>query len=216
MMPLKRIEQQVVTFEGPAGSLEGLLSIPEQPGAYVGIVCHPHPLHGGSMNNKVAHFAARAMNEMGLSVLRFNFRGVGKSQGRFDHAVGEVDDCVAASEWVQSEVAGLPVLLAGFSFGSYVAAKACGAVHPVGMISIAPPVNLYRFDQLPDPACPWLVIQGDKDEVVPATDVRNWAENSAHVSDLAWLNGASHFFHGRLLEMGQAMKKWMRKSLENI
>lgn len=215
-MPLKKIEQQAVIFNGPAGLLEGLLAVPQQSVEYMGIVCHPHPLHGGNMTNKVAHFTARAMNEMGINVLRFNFRGVGKSQGSFDHAVGEVQDCLAAWEWMKSEIGDKPLLLAGFSFGSYVAAKASQTIRPVGLVSIAPPVNLYSFDRLPSPGCPWLVVQGDEDEVVPSDRVRTWAKNSPHVTDLEWLPGASHFFHGRLLEMGESIKIWIRQSIENI
>ena len=205
---MKKPETQKLTLDGPDGPLEAILSIPGQGSGFTAAVCHPHPLYGGTMNNKVVHYTARALLEMGVSVLRFNFRGVGESGGRHDNAVGEIDDCLVAVEWLRKHFPEQPVLLAGFSFGAYVAARAASRAQSHALITIAPAIQHYDFSTV-DVSCPWLLIQGDKDEVVPPEQVRSWASHNRQLSNIVWVDGASHFFHGRLLDLSGIISKWV-------
>ena len=148
-----------------------------------------------------------------MPVLRFNFRGVGKSAGEFDEAVGEVDDCMAAVEWIRAEYPHYQLIIAGFSFGSYIAAQVASRIGVAGLVTIAPAVNLYDFNGIRKMTCPWLLIQGDADEVVPPDDVRSWAAKSKQVSKVIWMPDASHFFHGRLLELSAHIREWVRDNL---
>ncbi len=189
-------------IHGPAGRLEALLESPaELTPSGVALVCHPHPLQGGTLNNKVAHTLARAFLERGMRTLRFNFRGVGASEGEFDDARGEVDDAHACIEWLRTNFAGEPLWLGGFSFGAAVAIRAAVASRPAGLVSVAPAV--YRFvDSLEvQPACPWLIVHGDADEVVPVSETVDWVNSLEPGPELSVFPGAGHFFHGRLVEL---------------
>ena len=210
---MKKPEEKKVTLAGPQGDLEAKLSLPEQMADAVAVVCHPHPLHGGTMHNKVVHYTARALLKMGAGVMRFNFRGVGQSEGQFDNAVGEVDDCLSAVEWLSSHFPEHRLILAGFSFGAYVATRAAARLEPAALITIAPAVNHYDFSVETEISCPWLLIQGDADEVVPPEAVRAWLQGATRVSKTVWMPGTSHFFHGRLVEMGDIVSDWMRETL---
>ena len=131
-------------IQGPTGVLEALLVQPDSyvAGNPVSVVCHPHPLHGGTMANKVVHIIADAFNKLGITTLRFNFRGVGHSAGRYDNGEGEVDDLVAVTDWLKERYPEAPIWLAGFSFGSYVAALAHEKVSPTKLLLVAPAVNM--------------------------------------------------------------------------
>lgn len=160
------------------------------------------------MDNKVVSTLSRACLEAGIPVLAFNFRGVAGSAGRHDHAVGEIDDCLAAVKWALARVGADTLVLAGFSFGSYIAAAASGRL-PAGvtlrrLIMIAPPVHHYPVEGLSIPA-DTLVVQGDADEVVPPDEVFAWAERSG--LSAVRLPGCSHFFHGRLTELKQIVRE---------
>ena len=205
---MKKPESRKLTLNGHAGPIEALLSIPQHSANAVAVVCHPHPLYGGSMDNKVVHYTAKALLEMGLTVLRFNFRGVGTSAGKHDNAVGEIDDAIIAVDWLRQQFPGKTLLLAGFSFGAYIAARAAARAEADLLITIAPAVNLYDFSQI-EVGCPWLLIQGDADEVVPPEQVRAWVTQNSQLSRVIWLEGASHFFHGRLLELSRGIQDWL-------
>jgi alpha/beta superfamily hydrolase len=194
-----------VSFTGSAGLLEGLLDAPSDVPHAVAVVCHPHPLQHGAMTNKVTYILARAFNDLGAVSLRFNFRGVGKSAGSFDNGVGETGDALAAMDWLSTDYPGLPLWLGGFSFGAYIALRAQSERAVERLVTVAPAVE--RFDIVPikPPVCPWLLIQGDADEVVPPQAVLEWANKLPRPPSLEILKGAGHFFHGRLNDVRQTV-----------
>jgi alpha/beta superfamily hydrolase len=188
------------SIAGPAGSLEARVEEPEpgsQP-AVVGVVCHPHPLYGGTMQNKVVHALGRAMQELGAPTVRFNFRGVGASDGAYDAGRGEIDDAVAVVDWARARWNCQALWLAGFSFGSAVALQAAAIVRPVALVTVAPPVGRLLATTTAHPRCRWLVVQGDQDELVDFATVQSWARGFEDPPEFAAMQGAEHFFHGRL------------------
>ena len=199
---LPAVATEPLTVSGPAGPLEALVEIPAGfDGAQIALVLHPHPLFGGTMTNKVVHMAARALHERGFATLKFNFRGVGSSAGEFDHGIGETEDALAAVDDVVSRWPGAQLSLIGFSFGSYVAFRAALRCEIRQLILIAPPVKRFEYGSLSLPTVPWVVIQGDNDEVVSCADVRAWAAQLTPPPRLEVMSGAGHFFHGRLLDL---------------
>lgn len=198
-----------LTIPGPAGGLEALSDCPPEGTALRGmaVVCHPHPLYGGSLHNKVVHYLARTFNEPGLGTVRFNFRGVGKSDGTYAQGEGETADLLAVLDWVEKQRPGLPLWLAGFSFGAYVALRAAPQRPVKQLVTVAPPVNFFDFRKLPAPRCPWLLIQGREDEVVPCDDVLTWATGLESPPQIVCLEGVGHFFHGRLNDLRAALKR---------
>lgn len=189
-----------VSIPGPAGgTLEGvILNADRTDHAGIAVIMHPHPLYGGTMNNKVVVSVAKAFAALGFAALRFNYRGVGSSTGEYDGGRGETDDAVAAIDWLRSTYATGPLWIAGFSFGTYVSLRAASERPPAGLITIAPAVNVLNFDDTAIPSCPWLVIQGDRDELVPVTAVLDWLAPLRPRPMLIRMKGAGHFFHGRL------------------
>ena len=194
-------------FSGPAGDLEGLLDFPDCEPAAVAVVCHPNPVQGGTMQNKVAYILARAFNDMGAVSLRFNFRGVGRSQGVFDNGDGETGDVLAAIDWLAARHPGLPLWLGGFSFGAYVALRAQSQRPVERLVTVAPAVTRFASAPITPPACPWLLVQGDADDVVPPAETLAWAAGLARPPQLAVLAGAGHFFHGRLNELRETVTR---------
>jgi alpha/beta superfamily hydrolase len=201
-----------VTIPGPAGAIEALTGCPAPGHARpaTAVICHPHPLHGGTMHNKVVHTLARTFERAGARSLRFNFRGVGASQGAFDHGHGETDDALAALEWARARRPHDELWLAGFSFGAAVAARVA-ARHPVArLVTVAPAINLYHdLRSYAPPAIPWLLVQGTDDEIVPAAEVVAWARGLNPPPRLALLDGVGHFFHGRLHDLASAVTDWL-------
>lgn len=200
---------------GPAGLLECAVDVPESGIVRCGtaIICHPHPEHGGTMRNKVVTIAERALRELGLRTVRFNFRGAGESEGSFDDGYGETDDLFAVAEWVRRTRPDDVLWLAGFSFGAYVATRAALNLHIGQLITIAPPVDHYGFAALPRPDCHWLVIQGDEDDVVDADVVQNWAESLKPPPDLEIMEEAGHFFHRRIMDLRGLLKNAVQDNL---
>lgn len=185
--------------------VEGLLDYPVDNPSAVAVVCHPHPLQGGTMLNKVAYMLARAFNDLGAVSLRFNFRGVGKSAGSFDQGAGEIDDALAAIDWLMARHGGLPLWLGGFSFGSYIALRAQSQRPVQRLVTVAPAVERFETGSIVTPRYPWLLLQGDADEVVSAEAVFKWARALVPPPRIAVLSGAGHFFHGRLNELRDAV-----------
>jgi uncharacterized protein len=190
---------------GPAGPLESDYT-PAAAGALpvaLAVVCHPHPLHGGTMDNKVVTTLVRFFAEQGAAVLRFNFRGVGQSGGQFDDGNGEGEDLRAAVQWLADQYPDqvLPLWLAGFSFGSFVSARMAPALGADRLLSIAPPVTRWGFDRIQRIAGPWIVVQGDADEVVDASAVYQWLDTVNPPPLLLRMPAATHFFHGLLVEL---------------
>ena len=196
---------EACSFEGPAGTLEGILDWPAAAPIAVAVVCHPNPVQGGTMQNKVAYILARAYNDMGALSLRFNFRGVGKSGGSFDNGVGETEDALAAIDWLTAQHLGLPIWLAGFSFGAYVALRAQSQRPVRKLVTVAPAVERFNITNVVTPGMPWLMVLGDADDVVRPQAVLDWAGALNPPPRFAVLNNAGHFFHGRLNELRDAV-----------
>lgn len=172
----------------------------------VAIVCHPHSLMGGSMNNKVVHTVARTHRDRGHPVVRFNFRGVGESEGEYDAGIGEGDDLLAVMAWIKHCFPAAQIWLAGFSFGSFVAANALAEAINRGyavkhLLLIAPATENYPFDRLTEFSVPLAMIYGDQDEVVDPQSIQAWFETVESGKASQCLHGAGHFFHGRLPDL---------------
>ncbi len=205
-------QSQQVSVGGPAGRLEAVVETPAD-SAPVGaaVVCHPHPKHGGTMHNKVVHTLARAFVRMGFAALRFNFRGTEGSEGRYDDGVGELDDALAALAWMRTEISVGPLWLGGFSFGAAIAIRAAVESAPDGLITIAPAINQFATDPQGQPDCPWLIVQGDEDELVDVADTIKWVNSLEPGPELLVLPGAEHFFHGRLVELRDAVTEFAQE-----
>ncbi|MEL7538455.1 MAG: alpha/beta fold hydrolase [Pseudomonadota bacterium] len=196
-------EREELTVAGPAGPLECLLETPSVSGAVRGaaLVCHPHPLHGGTMQNKVVHTLARAALDRDMAAMRFNFRGVGASAGSHDHGVGEIEDALAVAAELRQRFAP-PLVVAGFSFGAAVAIEVARRLEPAALVSIAPAVDRWpRDDDWAQPRCPWLIVHGDADEIVAVDSVVEFANTLEPGPELLILPDVSHFFHGHLVAL---------------
>lgn len=197
-------------IDGPAGRLEAIIERPDTEGiAGSVVVCHPHPQHGGTMHNKVAHTLARAFVRMGYVALRFNFRGTEGSDGEFDEGNGELDDALAALAWLRARYPQDPIWAAGFSFGAAIAVKAAVATELDGLISVAPAITRFAAGLDTQPACPWLIVQGDEDELVPIDDTVAWVDGLDPGPELLIIPGGEHFFHGRLLDLREAVTRFV-------
>jgi len=190
------------TIPGPVGSLEAVLTKPSGECALLAIICHPHPLHGGSMTNKVITTIAKAYQNLQCATLRFNYRGVGNSQGSYAEGIGETEDLLSMLAWSKREFPNLAIALAGFSFGCYVCARAISENAAIAhTLWVAPAITHCDFDTLKPPACPWWVIQGARDEVVDPVAVLAWCDAQVNPPQVICMNEASHFFHGQLIEL---------------
>lgn len=210
--------EERVSIAGPAGPLEAALRAPGAgplaEAGYCAVVCHPHPLYGGTMDNKVVTTLVKAYAELGVPALRFNFRGTGASGGEHDEGVGEVADLRAAVDWLRDRSGADKVLLAGFSFGSGVVSHGCleldGVVHA---LFVAPPVGRYNFSGVRGFPCPVAVVMGDRDELVDPDSVYQWAQNLEPEPHLVRLPEATHFFHGHLVALREQVTDVLLKGL---
>lgn len=201
-----------IELEGPAGRLEALLEgAADVDAAGCAVICHPHPLHGGTMQNKVVHTLARGFVAQEFIALRFNFRGVGESDGSFDEGRGELDDVLAAVDYMTAHHPGRPLWIAGFSFGAALAVHAATERATQGLISIAPAISRLARSMQSQPDCPWLVIQGDRDELVDVDETIAWVNQLDPGPELQIMEGAEHFFHGRLIELREAVEAFLEK-----
>lgn len=204
-----QIEQ--VRVPGPAGELESIVEIPaDATFGSAAVLCHPHPLFGGTMTNKVVHMLAKSFNELGMPAVRFNFRGIGRSVGSYDEGRGETADCEAVAAWVRQRWPGVQLILGGFSFGGAVAIRAATTVRPAKLVTVAPAIRKVEVGPEHVPACPWLIVQGDRDELVDPNDIKQWAHGFAHPPVLKCLPDVDHFFHGKLNELRDTVIEWMR------
>lgn len=204
---------QPMTIPGPVGPLEALLDAPAAVAApkAIAVICHPHPVHGGTMTNKVVHVLAKAFNAAGVPAVRFNFRGVGASAGAFDDGNGETHDAIAVLDWAARRCPGADLWLGGFSFGGAIAIRAAVARDVKRLVTVAPAIRRVGVDANSLPQCPWLIVQGDRDELVDAADIQRWAESQPAQPRLVLLNGVEHFFHGRLNELRQVVVSWLEE-----
>ena len=208
---------QSLLLDGPAGALEVVVDFPEPAEArpLVAVVCHPLPTEGGTMHNKVVTMVARALRELGATTVRLNFRGTGASAGEFDDGRGEREDLRTVVDWVQDARPGDRLWLAGFSFGAYVTLAAAADLLPDAVISIAPPAagRGWDFAAIPAPDVPWLVVQGDADEIIDPQAVYAWIDGLARKPQLVRMPDTSHFFHRKLVDLRGAIqhetKAWL-------
>ena len=203
-------------IDGPAGRLQAIFELPaEQTPLGSVVVCHPHPQHGGTMHNKVAHALARAFVRMGFAALRFNFRGTEESEGIYDAGDGELADALAAIEWMRSRFPETVHWLAGFSFGAAIAVKAAVATEVDGLISVAPAISRFASGLDTQPKCPWLIVQGDQDELVDVDEMVSWVDGLEPGPELLIIPGGEHFFHGRLVELREAVVAFVDESISD-
>ena len=205
-------KSQKLKLDGPAGNLEAMLEAPQDTDVVgCAVVCHPHPLHGGTMQNKVSHTLARSFVGQGFIALRFNFRGVGESDGAFDEGRGELEDVFAAIDYLSRNTPDLPLWSAGFSFGAAMAVRAAAERSTAGIISIAPAVSRFAESLPSQPEVPWLILQGDQDELVDVDATIAWVNGLDPGPELQILEGAEHFFHGKLLLLRDAVVAFVIK-----
>ena len=215
-----RVER--LTLSGPAGALEARVETPsgDAAGAALGaapvafgVICHPHPLYGGTLDNKVVYTLARAFLECGVPAVRFNFRGVGTSSGRYDEGRGETEDALAAIAFGRHRWPGAALWLAGFSFGAAIALRAAPRAAPEKLVVVSPGITRVAMDGVVPPRCRWLLVQGDADEVIDPAAVLQWARRQSAAPgigpDIRVFPGGGHFFHGRLNELRQVVVQFV-------
>ena len=204
---------QSVDLTGPAGRLEALLNSGSADAPYSALVCHPHPMGGGTMHNKVVYHAMKALHGLDLPVLRFNFRGTGRSEGLHDAGFGEQDDVRTALDWLDREFH-RPILFAGFSFGANVGMRVCcGDPRVRGLIALGLPVaaegRCYTYKYLPTCSQPKLFISGDHDQYGPVAEVEAVVATAPEPKQMVWIAGADHFFLGKLNQVQSAIAAWV-------
>jgi len=207
---------------GPDGRLEALLNAGSPNATHAAVVCHPHPLYGGTLHNKVVFHAMKALNSFGFPVLRFNFRGTGLSEGEHANGVGEVEDVRAALDWLEGEFT-LPVIFAGFSFGAAVGLRAAYSDDRVrALIALGLPAvpveeriddRVYDFEFLRACAKPKLFVSGSRDQFAPPGKLEALVNTFADPKKLVRIEAGDHFFEGRLKEMRAAIEEWTRETL---
>jgi alpha/beta superfamily hydrolase len=209
-----------IDLHGPAGRLEAVLNTGHDDAPFCALVCHPHPPSGGTMHTKAVYHAMKAFNRFGLPVLRFNFRGVGLSDGSYDDAHGEVDDARAALDWLSNNLH-KPILCAGFSFGANVGLRAaCGDTRVHGLVGLGLPVRAagrdYTYGFLAQCTQPKLFVSGDHDEFCPPEVLERIVATAPNPKQTVWIAEADHFFAGipgspasKLSQMREAMEQWL-------
>ena len=221
MIPANSIRS--LYLEGRAGRLEALLNAGRANATHAAVVCHPHPLFGGTLHNKVVFHTMKALNSFGFPVLRFNFRGTGLSQGEHDHAVGEVDDVRTALDWLDAEFH-LPLIFAGFSFGAAVGLRAaCGDARVRATIGLGLPLapviaeteepRVYTFEFLQNCTKPKLFVSGARDQFGPKAQLQALVASLQEPKKLVTIEGADHFFEGRLRELREVIETWLKQAV---
>jgi alpha/beta superfamily hydrolase len=214
---LKAPAAEQLALSGPAGVLEAVIEVPDPdaaPAAFM-VICHPHPQHGGTLSNKVVTTLARSAHALGVPTIRFNFRGVGASAGSFDDGRGETEDAIAAVCAGRQRWPDAALWLAGFSFGGIIALRAsvrAEAGDVARLVTVAPALGreFSNPDSIALPTCPWLIVQGDADEVIDGALVIAWAGRVQPAPQLAVLPGVGHFFHGSLGGLQQQVESFLR------
>ena len=210
-------------LEGPAGRLEALLNAGAENATHAAVVCHPHPLFGGTLHNKVVFHTMKALNSFGFPVLRFNFRGTGLSQGEHDHGVGEVEDVRTALDWLDTEFH-LPLIFAGFSFGAAVGLRAaCADSRVRATIGLGVPVvpvaadneepRVYAYEFLQTCTKPKLFVSGARDQFGPRAKLEALVAALPEPKKLILIEGGDHFFEGRLREVRESIESWVKEAV---
>jgi uncharacterized protein len=205
-------------LQGPAGNLEAVLwSPPAAAPGMAALVCHPHPLFGGTMHNKVVFQTAKALDALGVAVLRFNFRGAGLSAGVHDQGRGELADARAALQYLAAEFPGTPLLVAGFSFGCWVGLRAgCEDARVEKLIGIGTPVNNSDFSYLQECAKAKLFVHGSNDEHGDVEEVRRMVASLPGENEMVVVDGVGHFFTGKIEELGKAISEWLKSAAGKV
>src|SRR5689334_19647405 len=185
-----------LTVHGPVGAIEVVRNVPGPALRGIALICHPHPLQGGTLDNKVVQTLAKTFFALGYAAVRFNFRGVGASEGTFDEGNGETDDALTALAYARSRLGERPVVLAGFSFGSFVQTRVAQRVHAERLVLVGPAVGRFAVSDVPADT---IVVHGEEDDVVPLADVLEWARPQQ--LPIVVFPGCGHFFHGRLPQL---------------
>lgn len=205
-------------LDGPAGRLEALLNLGAEDASHAALVCHPHPMYGGTLHNKVVFHTMKALNSFGFPVLRFNFRGAGLSEGEHAHGEGEVEDVRVGLDWLEREYR-QPIILAGFSFGAAVGLRAaCPDARVRALISLGTPVapiddRRYDFGFLAGCTKPKLFVSGSRDQFAPKAQLEQMFAAVTEPKKLVFIEAADHFFEGRLRELREAIESWVRESV---
>ncbi len=206
-------------LNGPAGQLEALLNAGSPDATHAALLCHPHPVYGGTLHNKVVFHAMKALHELGMPALRFNFRGAGLSQGEHDQGAGEVGDVRTALDWLDQEFH-LPIVFAGFSFGAAVGLRAaCPDPRVPAIISLGTPISpvdnrSYDYDFMKTCAKPKLFVSGSRDQFAPKARLEALVASLPDPKKLVIIEAADHFFEGRLREMREAILQWTSAFLQ--
>lgn len=209
--------EHLLMLEGELGLMEAVLTVPEHANtSYAAVLGHPHSLQGGTMNNKVVTTLVRVFKELGIASLRFNFRGVGRSFGVYDEGLGESRDMLLFAKAWQAHTPLVQFIFAGFSFGSYVAYRAAAQFPRSLLISIAPPVHHYDYHEFKPELSSWLIIQGDADEVVPASLVFDFAALESPALPVIVFPDTGHFFHGKLIELKSQLIAYLRSKVGSL
>ncbi|HEV2548112.1 MAG TPA: alpha/beta hydrolase [Stellaceae bacterium] len=204
-----------ILINGPAGRLEGRYHHSKDANAPIAVLLHPHPQHGGTMNNKVVYTLFHGFVRQGFSALRFNFRGVGRSQGTFDRGEGELSDAASALDWLQTYNPNADACwIGGFSFGAWIGMQLLMRRPEIdGFISVAPPANMFDFGFLAPCPSSGLIIQGDRDQLVPMEPVQKLVHKLMHQRDIRIdhriVRGADHFFGNHLEELGALVEEYL-------
>ncbi len=194
------------------GLLEAVLRQPREAPRAAAVMCHPHPLHGGTMHTKAVYRAAQAMTEAGLAALRFNFRGVGRSTGSYDGGLGETEDARAALRHVERLFPGLPLVAGGFSFGSLVALRAgAGHARVAAMVGVGLAFDVHDYGFLADARCPVLIVQGERDEFGSGARAAEFARKLGNPVEAVVIPGADHYFHGHFDELRRGIREFLTR-----
>lgn len=199
-------------LRGPAGDLGALVDLPEPENAQpvTAVFCHPVGEHG-NLHNKVTQIMERACRELGARTVRFDFRGVGRSEGSFDHGNGETEDLLTVASWVRRVRPRDELWLGGNEFGAYVVLRACQKLAPAQLVTISLPLDEFDFEALPKPECPWLLIHADEDEAVPREQLQAWVETLATAPQLLVMEDTDPTFHRRLMDLRGAIKNGIKR-----
>ncbi|MDT0634991.1 alpha/beta hydrolase [Spectribacter hydrogenooxidans] len=204
-----RNQRREASVPGPVGNLAATIETGAEAPRGIAVICHPHPLHGGTRQNKVVTTLGRAARAAGFDALRFDFRGVGDSQGEHDDGIGEQDDCRAAVAYARDACADLPIALMGFSFGAATALRVAAADGAAALITVGLPAGYFE-GRLPTPDCRWLAVHGSADEIADPDAARAALTTLTTPPQMQWMPETGHFFHGRLGELKQMVADFLR------
>ncbi len=205
-------------LDGPAGPLEVKRESPAVPAGPEGLalICHPHPLYGGTFDNKVVVTLSRCALACGLTSVRFNFRGVGQSAGVYGEGVGETEDAAAVLAWAQVQQPGARIVLMGFSFGAAIALRLALRVAAAQLVTVAAPLTYFDHEPIRSPACPWLLVHGDADEVAPWPETETRLQDHGLAPQRVILSGVEHFFHGHLGKLREVVEAVLRARWQTL